>query len=74
MMFYAEKLRELRIDNDKTQKQIAELLGTTQTYYAKYENGKHPLPLKHLITLCDYYQVSSDYILGLPKGLNWPKS
>ena len=72
-MVYAEKLRELRIDHDRTQQQIAELLQTTQTYYAKYENGKHPLPIKHLITLCEYYHVSADYILGLPKGLDWPR-
>lgn len=72
-MVYPERLRELRLDSDKTQEQIATLLQTTQTYYAKYENGKHPLPLKHLITLCEYYHVSADYILGLPKGLNWPR-
>ena len=73
-MPYFEKLRELRIDHDKTQQQIAKLLQTTQTYYAKYENGKHPLPVKHLITLCEYYRVSADYILGLPKDLDWPRN
>ena len=73
-MPYIEKLRELRIDHDKTQQQIAKLLQTTQTYYAKYENGKHPLPVKHLITLCEYYHVSADYILGLPKDLDWPRN
>ncbi len=73
-MPYFEKLRELRIDHDKTQQQIAKLLQTTQTYYAKYENGKHPLPVKHLITLCEYYHVSADYILGLPKDLDWPRN
>lgn len=72
-MEYTTRLRELRIDHDKTQEQIAQLLETTQTYYAKYENGKHPLPIKHLITLCQYYHVSADYILGLPKGLDWPR-
>ena len=73
-MPYFEKLRELRIDHDKTQQQIAKLLQTTQTYYAKYENGKHPLPVKHSITLCEYYHVSADYILGLPKDLDWPRN
>ena len=72
-MIYPERLRELRMDHDKTQEQIAALLQTTQTYYAKYENGRHPLPIKHLITLCEYYHVSADYILGLPKGLDWPR-
>lgn len=68
-MQYYEVLRNLRIDHDKSQEEIARLLNTTQTYYSKYELGKHPLPVNHLITLCQYYKVSADYILGLPKGL-----
>ena len=68
-MQYYEVLKNLRIDHEKSQKEIAELLQTTQTYYSKYELGKHPLPINHLITLCNYYGVSADYILGLPKGL-----
>lgn len=68
-MQYYEVLKNLRIDHDKSQKEIAELLQTTQTYYSKYELGKHPLPIHHLFTLCNYYGVSADYVLGLPKGL-----
>lgn len=68
-MQYYEKIRNLRIDHDKSQAEIAAILNTTQTYYSKYELGKHPLPVHHLITLCQYYQVSADYILGLPEGL-----
>lgn len=68
-MQYYEVLKNLRIDHDKSQKEIAELLQITQTYYSKYELGKHPLPIHHLITLCNYYGVSADYVLGLPKGL-----
>ena len=70
-MQYYERLRELRIDNDKTQKEIANILNTSQSYYARYELGKHPIPVEHLKTLCIYYKVSADYILGLPKGLQW---
>ena len=72
-MKYNEIIRALREDHDLTQKEIANLLGTEQSYYAKYENGKHPLPIDHLINLCEYYKVSADYILGLPKGLSWPR-
>ena len=72
-MQYYERLKALREDHDRTQKEIAELLGTDQSYYAKYENGKRPLPLHHLKTLCLYYNVSADYILGLPQGLDWPR-
>lgn len=64
MKKYNQIIRELREDNDKTQKQIADLLGTSKQYYGKYELGKRPLPIEHLITLADYYHVSTDYILG----------
>ncbi len=64
-MIYAQRIRALREDNDKTQKDIAEILGTTQQYYGQYEIGKRALHIDHLITLCKYYNVSADYILGL---------
>lgn len=63
-MDYYQNIRNLREDKDLLQKDIAELLGTSQSYYAQYENGKRPLPIEHLITLCKFYKVSSDYILG----------
>ena len=62
---YTKRLRDLREDHDKTQKEIAEILGTSQTMYARYERGANEIPIHHLITLCRYYDVSSDYILGL---------
>lgn len=60
-------MRDLREDADKTQQQIAELLGTSQTMYARYERGANELPIHHLVKLCKYYNVSSDYFLGLDK-------
>ena len=63
-MFF-QRLEDLRMDADKTQAEIAEILGTSQTMYARYERGANELPLRHLITLCEYYHVSADYILGL---------
>ena len=60
-------LRNLREDADKTQTQIAAVLGTSQTMYARYERGANELPIHHLITLSKYYGVSTDYILGLSK-------
>ncbi len=62
---YIKRIRDLREDNDKTQREIADILGTSQTMYARYERGANELPLRHLITLCKYYGVSADYILGL---------
>lgn len=64
IMIYAQRIRALREDNDLKQINIAEILKTTQSYYAQYENEKRPLPIEHLITLCRYYNVSPEYILG----------
>ena len=73
-MQYNERIRNLREDHDLTQKELAEILKTGQSYYAKYENGKRPLPIDRLVTLCTYYHVSADYILGLPEGLPYGTS
>ena len=68
---YIKRIRDLREDHDKTQQEIADLLGTSQTMYARYERGANELPLHHLITLCRYYGVSADYILGLSEKTKW---
>ena len=73
-MTYSQRIKDLRSDADKTQAEIANLLNTSQQYYGKYENGKRPLPIEHLKTLCEYYHVSADYILGLPAGLPYGHS
>lgn len=65
MKKYWETLRELREDRDIKQAEIASILGTTQQVYSRYEKGINEMPIKHLITLCRYYEVSSDYVLGL---------
>lgn len=59
------KIRDLREDNDKTQIEIAEVLGMKYQQYARYENGEREIPLHHLITLAKFYNVSLDYIAGL---------
>lgn len=64
-MVYIKRIRDLREDHDKTQQEIADILGTSQTMYARYERGANELPIHHLIALCKYYNVSADYILGL---------
>ncbi|MBS6444227.1 MAG: helix-turn-helix transcriptional regulator [Ruminococcus sp.] len=63
-MYYIQRLRDLREDNDLKQSDIASLLQTTQPQYSRYENGDREIPVRHLITLADFYQVSIDYILG----------
>ena len=63
MLTYLEKLRGLREDNDLTQAQVAQVLGTSQTMYARYERGANELPMRHFITLCRFYNVSADFLL-----------
>ena len=62
-MEYQRRLRDLREDHDMTQQEVAEILGTSQTMYARYERGANELPIRHLIRLADYYGVSTDYLL-----------
>lgn len=63
-MDYIIRIRNLREDADKTQQEIAEYLGTSQTMYVRYERGANEMPIRHLIKLSDYYQVSLDYLCG----------
>ncbi len=64
-MDYIRRMRDLREDNDYTQEYVAHYLGTSQTMYARYERGANELPIRHLLSLCKLYEVSSDYMLGL---------
>lgn len=65
MQILIERLRAIREDNDLTQQQVAQVLGTSQTMYARYERGANEFPLRHLIVLCKFYNVPADYFLGL---------
>lgn len=62
---YYKRLRELREDNDKYQKDIAAILNITPQQYQLYESGKRDLPIDLLKELCKFYNVSADYILDL---------
>lgn len=67
MKKYYEIIRELREDKDLKQSDVAKLLGTTQQVYSRYEKGINEMPVRHIITLCKFYNVSADYILGIKK-------
>ena len=73
-MEYYERLRQAREDADMMQSQAAELIGTNQSYYSRQELGKKPFRVEQIATLCKCFRVSADYILGLPKDLNWPRN
>ena len=58
-----KRIRDLREDHDLTQKQVAQLLGMSQTGYSKYETGENDIPTAVLIKLADLYKTSIDYLL-----------
>ncbi len=64
-MLFHQRLRDMREDHDKTQAQIAEILGTRQQQYARWESGQWQMPIEHYKTLARYYNVSVDYLCGL---------
>ena len=67
-----QRLRALREDADKNQEEIAKIIGTSQSYYAQYENGKRAIPFERVVVLAEYYNVSLDYFAGFidePKKL-----
>ena len=57
------RIRDLREDHDLTQKQVAQMLGMSQTGYSKYETGENDIPTAVLRKLADFYQTSTDYLL-----------
>ncbi len=59
------RIKDLREDNDLTQRELAEYLHIKQNTYSQYENGQRQLPIEALIALAKYYKTSTDYILGL---------
>ena len=63
-MFF-QRLADLRIDSDKTQQEIADLLDCKREVYRRYEKGIHEIPVWAIIKLAQFYNTSTDYILGL---------
>ena len=59
------RLKDLREDSDKTQREIAERLNVRQNTYSQYENGQRQIPLEALVALARFYGTTTDYILGL---------
>lgn len=72
-MYFYQRLRDLREDHDKTQADIAKVLGISRQHYSLYEKGERELPMHHFITLAKFYNVSLDYLSGIihnPKSLH----
>lgn len=61
---YFQRLKDLREDMDMKQSEVAELLGIQQTVYSRYERGFQNIQLPYLLKLADFYDTTTDYILG----------
>ena len=72
-MDYVDRLRALREDRDVGQEQIAAVLGCQQSAISKYEKRRAKYSVEDIIRLCEFYNVSADYILGLPRDLPYPE-
>lgn len=72
-MDYYTRLKDARIDRDMSQTEVAKAIGTTQHQIYKYENGLQQMTVDRFKQFCTLYKVSADYILGLEKGLEWPR-
>lgn len=73
MQFY-ERIRNAREDRDEKQETIAKYLGITRQQYGLYETGQREFKVKHIIKLCMYFELSADFILGLPEGMPYGHS
>ena len=65
VIHYTKRLRDIREDNDLKQSDVAEIIKKTQQQYSDYESGKRKMSVDVLIELSAYYNVSTDYLLGL---------
>ena len=67
-MFVYRKIRDLREDHDKTQKEIAQVLNMQTTVYQRYERGEREIPFWAAIKLAKYYNVTLDYLANRDDG------
>ncbi len=68
MALYLRRLKDMRIDHDLSQTDVAEVLGIQQTVYSRYERGFQTIPLELLIKLADFYGTSLDYLIDRDAG------
>lgn len=73
-MTLSSKLREIRINNNMSQTEIANILKIARQTYNHYEVQEKIIPIKHLITIANYFNVSIDYIFEFTETQNYKKS
>ena len=70
-MLYKDKLIELRENKNLKQREVANLINTDRSVYGRYEKEYQIIPIKHLNTICNYFDVSLDYIFSFSKNINY---
>lgn len=65
-----QRIRNIREDKDLTQQQVADGIGVKREQYRRYETGENEMKVSHIVKLCEFYQLSADYILGLTDNEN----
>ena len=73
MATFYDRMKQTRKDADKSQQDVADFLHITRQQYQLYESGKRYIPVDILSEFCKYFNVSADYILGLPENMDWPR-
>ena len=68
-----QRMIDVRVDHDESQRQLAAAIGYHQVQIARYETGQNRPPIAYLVKFCQHYHVSADYILGLPEDAEWPR-
>ncbi len=68
-----QRMIDVRIDHDESQRELAAAIGYHQVQIARYETGQNTPPIAYLVKFCQHYHVSADYILGLPRDGQWPR-
>ena len=69
-MDYRTRMRNLREDNDLTQKEVGAIINKSQQGYSHIEDGRAELKIDDLIKLCQFYKVSADYFIGITEKKN----
>lgn len=72
-MDFGTRLRGLREDHDLTQDDLAIVLGVTRQQIYRWEQNKQEMGAYKLVQICQRFDISADYLLGLPRGLRWPR-
>ena len=67
-MDYRKRMRNLREDNDLTQREVAKVINKSQQGYSHIEDGRAELKIEDLIKLCKFYGVSADYFIGMTEN------